>query len=274
MRVKTGTAASLRRAIAGAQTIVVKIGTKVLVHEDGSVAAAVVADIAESIAALRREGRKVLMVSSGAVGIGAGCLNVPSGMVAVCAAAGQSVLTALYHEAFGKTGIAVAQLLVTDDDFKDSKRRAKLRATLRDLLQLAVVPIVNENDVVAHFPERELAARLLTDNDMLAAFMAEDIEADLLVVLTDVDGVYTSNPNEADALLISQMTGSVHVFSAPEQVSDRGRGGMQAKLQAAHRAVKGNGLLAVIANGRTPNVLGRIMNGHPIGTLIAGKEDQ
>lgn len=263
-----------RQFIANAKTIVVKIGSKVLVHQDGGVATEVLDSIAESVADLRANGRQVLVVSSGAVGIGAGCLNVPLDMVSVCAAAGQSVLTALYHETFKRQGIAIAQILVTDDDFTREERQTKLRKTLRHLLELSVVPVINENDVVTHSPDAEPNSRLISDNDMLAALIAHAINADLLVVLTDVDGVYTTHPSDTDALLISQMTGPAHIFTSPEEISERGRGGMQAKIRAASRAVDGNKRIAVIANGRAPKVLNRILEGQQVGTLIASREAQ
>lgn len=274
MHVKTTTAVAFRQFITDARTVVVKIGTKVLVHEDGSVATEVLDSIAESVAQLRATGRQVLLVSSGAVGIGAGCLNVAPGLVSVCAAAGQSVLTALYHEAFKKREIAIAQILVTDDDFLREDRQAKLRNTLLLLVELCVVPVINENDVVTHSPDVDPNSRLISDNDMLAALVAKAVDADLLVVLTDVDGVYTSHPSDADALFISQMTGSVRVFDFGEQISERGRGGMQAKIRAASQAVSGNKRIAVIANGRLPKVLDRILAGQQIGTLIASREAQ
>ena len=225
MNIKSGTAINLRQTIAGAQTIVVKIGSKVLVHDDGRVALGVLDSIVESVADLRASGRNVVLVSSGAVCIGAEHLKVPPSLVSVCSAAGQSVLTALYHEAFKRRNLASAQILVTDDDFAREDRHAKLRNTLQHLLQLSVVPIVNENDVVTHCPDHDPSTRLLCDNDMLAALIAKAIEADLLVVLTDVDGVYTTHPNDADALLISQMTGPAHIFDSSEQINERGRGG-------------------------------------------------
>jgi glutamate 5-kinase len=274
MNIKTGTAGTLRRAIAGAETIVVKVGTKVLVREDGNVATDVLGRITESVADLRTNGRDVALVSSGAVGIGAGHLKISPEMVSVCAATGQSLLTAMYQSAFLKRNIAVAQILVTDDDFVQTHREAELRRTLRHLLELSVVPIINENDAVTHSPECDPETRLLSDNDVLAALIAKTINAHLLVLLTDVDGVYTSHPRDKDALLIPQMTGSAHLFNSAETISELGRGGMQAKVEAASRAAKESNLVAVIANGRIPNVLHRIMEGQRIGTLIAARENQ
>lgn len=263
-----------RQSVVNARSVVVKIGTRVLVRDDGNVAIEVLDDVAKSIADLCATGRQVLLVSSGAVGIGAGCLDLSPEMVSVCAATGQTVLTALYHNAFKRLGIATAQILVTDDDFQQADRHAKLGDTLRHLLKLSVVPIVNENDVVTHFPGRDPNTRVFSDNDMLASLIAGTVGADLLVVLTDVDGVYTNHPDDENSSLIPHVAGDLRGVIFTERTNPHSRGGMQAKLRATTQAVRNNGLIALIANGRTPNVLNLIMKGLPIGTLIAGKEEE
>jgi glutamate 5-kinase len=266
--------AGLRQSVVRARTVVVKVGTKVLVRDDGNVAIEVLNDIARSIVNLSAMGRKVLLVSSGAVGIGAACLDLSPELVSVCAAAGQIVLTALYHNAFTRLGIATAQILVTDDDFQQDDRHTKLGDTLRHLIDLSVVPIINENDVVTHLPDKDPNTRIFSDNDMLASLIAGTVGADLLVVLTDVDGVYTHYPGDENSLLIPHVAGDLRGVISAQRINRNGRGGMQAKLRATTQAARNNGLIAVIANGRTPDVLNLIMKGLPIGTLVAGEEER
>ncbi|HWC15774.1 MAG TPA: glutamate 5-kinase [Terriglobales bacterium] len=259
----------VRTQLEDAQTIVVKVGTKVLLRTDGTIAEDAFRQIARSMARLQRNGRRVLLVSSGAVGLGARSLGVSPSLVSVCAAAGQSVLTSLYYRAFGQLGISIAQLLVTDDDFRAAERRQKLLQTLDHLSELGVVPILNENDAVTHSPDT--TPRIISDNDMLASLVAKAVNADLLVILTDVDGIYDTHPDEAEASLIPEITGA-HVLEHDFPVSEFGRGGVQAKLKAALHVAQMHQVVAVIANGRTPDVLDKIIGGHEIGTLIAPVE--
>lgn len=258
-----------RRPLEAAQTIVVKVGTKVLLSCDGSIAEDAFRRLTKSIAELQKSGRRVLLVSSGAVGLGAKSLGLSPNLVSVCAAAGQSVLTTLYHRAFEQQGIAAAQILVTDDDFKTAARQQRLLRTLEHLSELGVVPILNENDVVAYSQEAEQP--IFSDNDMLASLVARAVNADLLVILTDVDGIYDAHPDNAKAALIPEIRGA-RVLDDAEQVSEFGRGGMQAKLKAAIHVAEMHSAVAVIANGRIPDVLEKIIEGHQIGTLIAPLE--
>ena len=259
----------VRNRLEDAQTIVVKVGTKVLLQSDGSAAQDAFARLAKSVVGLQRNGRRVLLVSSGAVGLGAKSLRVSPNLVSVCAAAGQSVLTTLYHQAFAQLGVSIAQVLVTDDDFKTTERQAKLLKTLEHLTELGVIPILNENDVVTHSHDGH--ARIFSDNDMLASLLAKAVNADLLVILTDVDGVYDTHPDRAEASLIPEIKGA-HGVECDDRVSEFGRGGIQAKLKAAMHAAHLHRVVAVIANGRTPDVLEKIISGHQIGTLIAPVE--
>jgi glutamate 5-kinase len=245
-----------RQRLESAQTVIVKVGTKVLLDPDGSIAEDAFSGLAKSIAELQKNGRRVLLVSSGAVGLGAKSLGLSPNLIPVCAAAGQSVLTTLYHRAFAELGIAVAQILVTDEDFKTAEREQRLLKTLEHLGDLGVVPILNENDVV---------------NDMLASLVARAVNADLLIILTDVDGIYDAHPDSSEAALIPEIRGA-HVVESAESVSEFGRGGIQAKLKAALHAAHVHRVMAVIANGRTPGVLEKIIEGHQIGTLIAPLE--
>ena len=259
----------VRGKLEDARTIVVKVGTKVLLRADGGIAEDVFRQIANSIAWLQNNGRRVLLVSSGAVGLGAKSLGVSPSLVSVCAAAGQSVLTSLYYRAFGQLGISIAQLLVSDDDFLATERRQKLLQTLEHLTELGVIPILNENDAITHMHATQ--PRIISDNDMLASMVAKAVNADLLVILTDVDGIYDARPDQADASVIPEITGA-YVLEDATTASEFGRGGIQAKLKAALHAAEKHQVVAVIANGRTPDVLQKIIGGHQIGTLIAPME--
>jgi glutamate 5-kinase len=268
--------------------MVLKVGTNVLVDAAGGFAGGVLAELAASVARMRRAGRDVVLVSSGAVALGLHQMaNVHAPPVpaqpaaaqrmtldtpahrAACAAAGQSWLTAIYHEAFQRHALPIAQILVTSDDFLDPDRSAGLSETLRQLLSRGIVPVVNENDAVSHHAGAS-QNRLFHDNDQLAALIAPLLDCKLLILLTDVDGLYTLDPTHADAELIGALTDvSDEHFENAGASGPRGRGGMRSKLIAVMRARRDPELVAVIANGRTPGVLDRIMAGEEIGTIIA-----
>jgi len=251
-------------------------------RDDGGVSIGAFYGIAESLANFRRAGREVLLVSSGAVGLGVQRLELPArpselSLVQACAAVGQSRLMSMYDDAFEKLGFRVAQVLLTEDDFIDLRRHANLRATLTTLLQLGVIPVINENDTVStaeldqpaaaaeRGPER---SRLFGDNDKLSALVMTHIDADLLVLLSDVDGLYTDDPQSEGAMLIPELDVlDERVRSYARGGNGRGRGGMETKLEAV-RIANEDGRPAVIANGRTPGVLDAILAGKNVGTLF------
>ena len=278
--------------------IVVKLGTNVITRPDGKVALGLLYGLVEQIAALRARGIEVLMVSSGAVALGVERLELPARPSALnemqaCAAVGQSRLMALYDDAFDRLGCRIGQVLLTEDDFRDPVRHRNLRATLDSLLTLGVIPIVNENDTVstveldrplsgeAHAVpindeqgERVSASgadasgvqRIFGDNDKLSAILLEGIEGDLLVLLSDVDGLYDRNPNEAGAKVIPVVSVlDEKILALAHGGNGRGRGGMLSKLESVRIALRA-GRSVVIANGRTPGVLEQVMAGAPVGT--------
>jgi len=259
--------------------IVVKLGTNVIMREDGRVALGLLCGLVEQIAALRGQGIEVLVVSSGAVGLGMerlGLIERPTAVAQIqaCAAIGQSRLMGLYDDAFDRLGCPIAQVLLTEDDFRDPMRHANLRATLDALLTMGVIPIVNENDTVstmeldrpAESRERE---RIFGDNDKLSALLLKHIGADMLVLLSDVDGLYDRNPGEPGAAVIESVdTIDETLLALADGGNVRGRGGMISKLESA-RIVLRAGKQVVIANGRTPQVLERIVAGEAIGTRFA-----
>jgi glutamate 5-kinase len=257
--------------------IVVKLGTNVIMRADGKVALGLLCGLVEQIAALRAQGIEVLVVSSGAVGLGVERLGLAERPRAVeqvqaCAAIGQSRLMALYDDAFDRLGCRIAQVLLTEDDFRDSVRHANLRATLDALLRLGVIPIVNENDTVSTMEldrpadSTQRSERMFGDNDKLSALLLKHIDADLLVLLSDVDGLYDRNPSRPEANVIPVVEAiDEHVLALAHGGNGRGRGGMISKLESARIALEA-GKQVVIANGRTPQVLERIVAGEAIGT--------
>jgi len=260
-------------------------------RSDGKVALGLLCGLVEQVAALRSQGLEVLMVSSGAVGLGMERLALSTrptvvAQVQACAAIGQSRLMALYDDAFDRLGCPIAQVLLTEDDFRDPVRNANLRATLDALLTLGVIPIVNENDTVstaeldrpAEAPQRERSERperserVFGDNDKLSALLLKHIGADLLVLLSDVDGLYDRDPHEPGATMLQNIEViDEAILSLAHGSNGRGRGGMISKLESARIAVRA-GKPVIIANGRTPQVLERIVAGEQMGTRFAPAE--
>jgi len=247
-------------------------------RDDGRLALSRLYGIAESVARLRQQGRDVLLVSSGAVGLGMERMGLPKrptelSQIQACAAIGQSRLMAIYDDAFDKLGCRTAQVLLTEDDFRDPERYSNLRSTLASLLEMGVIPVINENDTVstveldhpADSPERE---RIFGDNDKLSALVMTHIDADLLLLLSDVDGLYNGDPAVNGVELIFQVPViNEEVRNFAQGRNGRGRGGMASKLEAARIATESSGF-AIIANGRQPNVIERVCEGELLGTLF------
>lgn len=267
-----------RQQVTQARRIVIKVGTNVVMRDDGRLALSRLYGIAESVARLRQQGRDVLMVSSGAVGLGMERIGMsvrPTELsqIQACAAIGQSRLMAIYDDAFDKLGYRTAQVLLTEDDFRDPERYSNLRSTLASLLTMGVIPVINENDTVstveldhpADSPGRE---RVFGDNDKLSAMVMTHVDADLLLLLSDVDGLYNGDPTVDGVELITEVPViDEEVRNFAQGKNGRGRGGMASKLEAARIATEANGL-AVIANGRLPNVIERVCEGEVLGTLF------
>jgi glutamate 5-kinase len=264
--------------LSSARRIVIKLGTNVVINDDGKVAFGLLYSLVESIANLRRQGREVLLVTSGAVALGVERLGLEErprdlSRLQACAAIGQSRLMSIYDDAFAKLDRQVAQILLTEDDFRDRTRYANLRATFAALLELGVIPVINENDTVSTMeleqpkgPPRQ--ERMFGDNDKLSALVMTHIDADLLILLSDVEGLYDGNPNLGKPALIERVdrvTDRIRGFV--QGGNGRGRGGMLSKLEAAGVAMEA-GRCAIIANGRTPRVIERICAGEKIGTLF------
>jgi glutamate 5-kinase len=271
--------ARARQRLGEARRIVVKAGTNVIMRDDGAVALGRLYGLIESVATLKKQGRHVLIVSSGAVGLGAQRLRLEKkpGSLALkqaCAAIGQSRLMSIYEEGFEKMGLTSAQVLLTEDDFADRVRFQNLSGTLEKLFELGAVPILNENDTVSTAelasPDGVSASRgFFGDNDRLSALVMSKVKADVLVILSDVDGLFTGNPaiDKAARLIpvVREVTEEIARYA--EGGGARGRGGMASKLDAAAIATRSGGI-AVIANGRTPGILDRLFGGESVGTLF------
>lgn len=247
---------------------VVKVGSAVLTNHGLTLSKPVVISLAAQISNLRALGIEVILVSSGSIAAGIGQLNMGArperlNELQAAAAVGQAALVQSYDSAFDKHGVTIAQVLLTHADIADRERYLNARNTLQSLLKLDVVTIVNENDTVA---TDEIC---FGDNDNLAALVANLAEADLLVLLTDQDGLYEADPRaHPDAKLVSQtQAGDSTLTAMASGGSALGRGGMITKLSAAQKASH-SGAATIIANGHKDHVLRRIFDGEEIGTLL------
>lgn len=264
----------LRQEIAAtAKTIVVKVGTRVLSCQDGTLNETRIHELAGELSRVSELGRRVVLVSSGAVGAGMSRLGLakrPTDLAALqaVAAIGQTNLVEAYDRTFKKHGRHAAQVLLTADDLDDRTRYLNVRHTLLRLLNFGAIPVINENDTVA-------VDELMTtfgDNDRLAAMVANLLGAELLVILSDVDGVYDGHPQDGGTKLISTVTKldtTIQAYVRDEQ-NGVSKGGMASKLEAA-RIVTTAGENVVIASGREPGVLEQILAGAVIGTLVVAQ---
>ena len=253
--------------------IVVKIGTSTLAHPTGHLNIRRVEQLCKVMSDIKNAGHEVILVSSGAIGMGVGKLglrerpkDIPTKQAA--AAVGQCELMYTYDKLFSEYHHTVAQLLITGEDIQSEKRYGNFRNTLNRLLELGSLPILNENDTVA---TEEI---VIGDNDTLAASVARSVDADLLILLSDIDGLYTADPHtHPDAVLLQKVTKVDDAIRELAGVSStkQGTGGMVTKLQAAEICL-GCGCDMVIANGNDPDNLYAILDGKNIGTTFT-RED-
>ncbi|HEY3399364.1 MAG TPA: glutamate 5-kinase [Geothrix sp.] len=267
-------ASAARTGLSRARRIVLKLGTQVVLGAEGRPALSRLYGLMETVAALRRQGAQPVLVSSGAVGLGARQLGIqPEGLSQkqACAAAGQGQLMSIYQEGFARMGLCAAQVLLTEDDFTDPVRHANLKRTLETLLELGAIPVLNENDTVSTLElERPSPGRtpIFSDNDHLSALVATHLQADLLILLSDVTALHTRNPGlHADATPLAEIPFGADPQARLDGTSGRGRGGMVSKVEAARFATKA-GVPVVLASGLVVGVLDRILAGEPVGTLF------
>ena len=250
--------------------IICKLGTNLLTAGGDRLDPGVMEQVVRQVAELRRGGAEVAVVTSGAVTAGRARVGVTQTRASVgarqaLAAIGQAQLVQRYDSLLQRYGLTAAQALITRGDVTERRGYLNVRNTLLRLLQYGVVPIINENDVVA---DEELRGGAFGENDALSALIANLIDADLLILLSDVDGVFDRDPRTyEDARLIPLLRDPASMMQAAGDVDARSRGGMRAKLEAARRASAG-GAEVVIASGREPNVISRIAGGESLGTRV------
>lgn len=259
---------NLRDPLKGKRRVVVKIGSALLTRDGQGLNSDGIHDWAAQIAQLRGRGLELVLVSSGAVAAGMqrlGRSTRPHALheLQAMAAVGQMNLVQVYESAFQRHGLHTAQVLLTHDDLTDRRRYLNSRTTLRTLLGFGVIPVINENDTVATEEIR------FGDNDTLAALVANLIEADLLLILTDQRGLYDRDPRQdPDAKLLAEgRAGDPQLLSMAGGSGVLGRGGMRSKLLAAEKAAR-SGASTVIAPGREVNVIVRVLDGEPVGTHL------
>ena len=253
--------------------IVIKVGTSTLAHPGGRLNIRHTEDLVKVWSDIKNAGHELVVVSSAATGLGVGKLQIarPQDMVTkqAAAAVGQCELMYTYDRLFGQYNHTVAQMLLTWEDFDHENRRVNLHNTLERLLDLGAIPIINENDPIA------CEEYSLGDNDTLAALVAECIHADLVILLSDIDGLYTADPHtHPDARLIPLVESITPDIAelAGGAGSALGTGGMATKISAARRATAA-GVDLIIANGAHAEVLYDIMDGKSVGTRFAGKKE-
>lgn len=257
-----------KQLIGSARRIVVKVGTSMLTARDGRLNEKIISGLAGQIAELCRGGREVILVTSGAISAGMARMGLTARprllpQLQAAAAVGQSHLMHIYAGEFRKRGVEVAQILLTADDLKARHRHLNARNTMIALLERGIVPIINENDTVS---TEEIK---LGDNDTLSALVSNLVQADLLVLLTDIEGLMTQDPRKGKGRLIRE----IHAITPETEAvagkagSGRARGGMESKLKAAGMVVS-SGEAVVIADGRKRDVLGRLFGGEDLGTFF------
>lgn len=253
--------------------IVIKIGTSTLTHATGHLNIRQVEKICKAISDIKNAGHEIILVSSGAIGMGVGKLGLvdrPDDVSTKQAAAsvGQCELMYVYDKLFGEYNHIVAQLLITGDDIENSSRHEKFSNTLSRLLELRAIPIINENDTVS---TEEI---VIGDNDTLGAIVAKSVNADLLIVISDIDGLYTSDPRlDPDAELISEVTDlDESKFAAGGSGTKLGTGGMVTKFQAA-KICSEFGCDMIIINGKKPENIYDAVDGKKVGTRFKVNKD-
>ncbi|MEA4889294.1 MAG: glutamate 5-kinase [Clostridiaceae bacterium] len=262
-----------REPLAKAGRIVVKVGTSTITYDNGRFNLSNMEHLCRSLANQMNQGKEVILVSSGAIGVGVGRLRLPKKPQTIrekqaIAAVGQCELMSMYSRLMSDYGYTVAQVLLTKDDIDDPITRENICNTVHALLEREIIPIVNENDTVS---TREIYHNgTFGDNDSLSAIVAKLIEADLLIILSDIDGLFDHDPHKRDdARLIStveKITPQIDKIAGGEG-SSRGTGGMRSKIAAARIATEA-GMNTVIANGSQPRIIDAILSGQEVGTLF------
>lgn len=256
--------------------IVVKVGTSTLTHPSGHLNIRHMENFCKVLSDLKNAGHELILVSSGAIAMGMGKLSLrerPSTLVGkqAASAVGQCELMYIYDKLFSEYNHIVAQILLTAGDVADPVRKANFTGTISHLLAMQVLPIINENDTVA---TDEITDGLIGDNDTLGAVVATSIHADLLILLSDIDGLFTDDPRKNDNASLIPIVSSITpdmILHAGGSGTSNGTGGMATKIRAAQISMEA-GCDMVIANGKDPIILYDIVAGKPVGTRFIGKE--
>lgn len=264
-----------REALQKAKRIVIKVGTSTITYANGKRNFSQIDRLAREISDLQNQGKEMILVTSGAVAVGVDRMGLPGKPKTIpgkqaAAAVGQGVLMHTYEKFFADYGQIVAQVLITKTEAIDRHRYTNTRNTFMELMRQRVIPIVNENDVVA------LDELKIGDNDNMSALVAGIVDADLVIILSDVDGLYTANPQtHPDAVIVpevAEITPEIEA-SAGGVGSARGTGGMATKIQAA-KAATSSGIHLVIASGTEKNAITRVLQGEELGTLFVSRENR
>ncbi|WP_444337014.1 glutamate 5-kinase [Phascolarctobacterium succinatutens] len=264
-----------REALKKAKRIVIKVGTSTITYANGKRNFSQIDRLAREISDLQNQGKEMILVTSGAVAVGVDRMGLPGKPKTIpgkqaAAAVGQGVLMHTYEKLFADYGQIVAQVLITKTEAIDRHRYTNTRNTFMELMRQRVIPIVNENDVVA------LDELKIGDNDNMSALVAGIVDADLVIILSDVDGLYTANPQtHPDAVIVpevAEITPEIEA-SAGGVGSARGTGGMATKIQAA-KAATSSGIHLVIASGTEKNAITRVLQGEELGTLFVSRENR
>ncbi|MGE5418147.1 MAG: glutamate 5-kinase [Acidobacteriota bacterium] len=262
-----------RAGLASCKRIVVKVGTSTITHENGQMNLSRLEHLARELSDLHNEGREILLVTSGAVAAGIGRLGIRDypktlPLKQALAAVGQGALLHMYEKFFAEYGKHIAQVLLTKSDFDERLRYLNARNTMKTLLQLGVIPVINENDTVAVEEIR------FGDNDTLSAMVAEIVDADLLIILSDIDGLYNNDPRsnpEAELYHELEEIPDIVERSLKQRGNKFSSGGMYTKLLAARIAMS-SGIPMLVTNGSTEGGIIQILKGERVGTLFKPHE--
>ncbi|WP_265459590.1 glutamate 5-kinase [Enterococcus sp. HY326] len=267
----------MRQQLHKAQRIVVKVGTSTLIYPNGTINLSAIDQLAFVLADLNNQGKEIILVSSGAIGVGLNKLQMATRPPTIpeqqaVAAVGQTELMNIYAQRFSTYSQQTGQVLMTRDVIDFPESRQNVTNTLEQLLQMQVIPIVNENDAVSVDELDHLTK--FGDNDQLSAIVAQLTKADILIMLSDIDGFYSANPlTNPEAKLYSHITAIDEnlMAQAGDKGSSFGTGGMRSKLKAAQRVLENDSAM-VLANGKQPQIIFEILAGKTIGTLFAGNQ--
>lgn len=261
-----------RQLLTEHKRVVLKIGTSSLTHpQTGALNLGKIEVLVRELVDLRNQGKEVVLVTSGAIGVGRRALGLKTRPQSIstkqaCAAIGQSRLMMIYQQLFSEYNQVVGQILMTKSNVLDDESRTNVKNTFEKMLAMGVIPIVNENDSVSTYEMQ------FGDNDTLSAIVAGLVEADVLILLSDIDGLYSDDPNNnQDAHFIAEVTEITDSLRSLGKGSSStvGTGGMSTKLAAAHIAIS-SGIDMLIANGGDAHIVGQLMRGELLGTLFVG----